>query len=56
MNLRHMFRVLIRARSYSVAAVLTMAIGLAATTAVVAVANAVLLKPLPYPRPTGCSD
>ncbi|MEO7133375.1 MAG: ABC transporter permease, partial [Vicinamibacterales bacterium] len=38
-------------RAYSVAAVLTMAVGLAATTAVVAVSNAVLLRPLPYPHP-----
>ena len=51
MSLRQMTRVLIRARSYSLAAVLTMAVGLAATTAVVAVANAVLLRPLPYPKP-----
>src|SRR5688572_28109751 len=51
MSLRQITRVLIRARSYSLAAVLTMAVGLAATTAVIAVANAVLLRPLPYPNP-----
>ncbi len=51
MSLRQVTRALIRGRSYSVAAVLTMAVGLAATTAVVAVANAVLLRPLPYPSP-----
>jgi putative ABC transport system permease protein len=51
MSLRHITRVLIRARSYSLAAILTMAVGLAATTAVIAVANAVLLRPLPYPNP-----
>lgn len=50
MNLPQMIRVLSRARSYSLAAILTMAVGLAATTAVVAVANAVLLRPLPYPK------
>ena len=50
MNLPQMIRVLSRARSYSFAAILTMAVGLAATTAVVAVANAVLLRPLPYPK------
>ena len=50
MSLRQITRVLIRARAYSLAAVLTMAVGLAATTAVVAVANAVLLRPLPYPK------
>lgn len=46
-------RSLIRARSYSLTAALTMAVGLAATTAVVAVTNAVLLRPLPYPRSDG---
>ncbi len=51
MSLRQIARALIRARSYSVAAALTMAVGLAATTAVVAVANAVVLRPLPYPKP-----
>src|SRR3712207_2149239 len=51
MNLRQMLRVLLRARSYSLAAILTMAVGLAATTAVIAVANAVVLRPLPYPKP-----
>ena len=50
MSLRQMIRVLVRARSYSLAAVLTMAVGLAATTAVAAVTNAVLLRPLPYPK------
>src|SRR5262245_60253378 len=50
-SLRHISRSLLRNRSYSLTAVLTMAVGLAATTAVVAVTNAVLLRPLPYPRP-----
>ena len=51
MSLLHIPRSLIRSRSYSLPAVLTMAVGLAATTAVLAVAAAVLLRPLPYPRP-----
>jgi putative ABC transport system permease protein len=51
MNLPQMIRTLMRARAYSLAAILTMAVGLAATTAVVAVANAVVLRPLPYPKP-----
>ena len=46
-------RSLARARSYTTAAILTMAVGLAATTAVIAVSNAVVLRPLPYPRPDG---
>src|SRR5262245_38546086 len=50
-SLRHISRSLLRNRSYALTATLTMAVGLAATTAVVAVANAVLLRPLPYPRP-----
>jgi hypothetical protein len=53
MGLRSVTRLLIRGRSYSVAAILTMAVGLAATAAVVAVTSAVLLRPLPYPRPDG---
>src|SRR5262245_17152861 len=50
-SVRHILRSLLRNRSYALTATLTMAVGLAATTAVVAVANAVLLRPLPYPRP-----
>jgi putative ABC transport system permease protein len=44
-------RVLVRSRAYALAAVVTMTVGLAATMAVIAVANAVLLRPLPYPKP-----
>jgi putative ABC transport system permease protein len=51
MTLRQMLRSLMRSRSYALAAILTMAVGLAATTAVVAVTRAVLLRPLPYPKP-----
>lgn len=51
MTLPQTFRVLVRARGYFFAAVLTMAVGLAATTAVIAVTHAVLLRPLPYPKP-----
>src|SRR5262245_34716495 len=51
MSLRRMLRSLIRSRSSAVAAIPTMAAGLAATTAVVAVTRAVLLRPLPYPKP-----
>lgn len=51
MNLLQITRALVRGRAYALAAILTMAVGLAATCAVVAVANAVLLRPLPYPSP-----
>lgn len=50
-TLRQTIRALTRARSSALAAVMTMAVGLAATTAVIAVANAVILRPLPYPKP-----
>jgi putative ABC transport system permease protein len=51
MKLRQTLRGLWRARAYSLAAIVTMAVGLAATTAVIAVSHAVLLRPLPYPNP-----
>jgi predicted permease len=53
MTIRSIVRSLTRRPAYFLAAVLTMAVGLAATTAVVAVAKAVLLRPLPYPKPEG---
>jgi len=51
MTLRQMLRSLFRSRGYAVAAIVTIAMGLASTTAVVAVTRAVLLRPLPYPKP-----
>src|SRR5262245_12127215 len=50
MSLRQVTWGLIRSRSYALAAILTMAAGLVATTAVVAVANAVVFRALPYPQ------
>src|SRR3972149_9329151 len=44
-------RRLISARGLAFAAVLTLALGLVATTTVFTVVNAVLLRPLPYPMP-----
>src|SRR5687767_6091582 len=51
MGLQQTARGLIHSRAYALSAVLTMAVGLAAATAVVAVTSAVLLRPLPYPKP-----
>src|SRR5918995_1233087 len=49
-DIRHIIRALARRPAFSAAAILTMALGLGAVTAIVAVADMVLLRPLPYPR------
>jgi len=48
-DLRHALRTLSRRRGFTVAAILTLGIGIGATTAIVSVADAVLLTPLEYP-------
>ena len=42
-------RSLARSRGFTVAAILTLAIGIGATTAIYSVVNTILLQPLPYP-------
>jgi len=50
-DLRFAWHTLRRTPAFPVAAIITLAIGIGATTAIFSTVNAVLLKPLPYPQP-----
>ncbi len=55
-DLRYSFRTLIKQRGFTAVAVLTLAVALAANTAIFSVVNAILLKPLPFPNPEQLVD
>jgi len=49
-NLRFGARLLLKNPGFALAAILTLAVGIGANTAIFTVANAVLLRPFPYPK------
>jgi hypothetical protein len=50
-DVRYGVRLLLKHRGFSLVAVLTLALGIGATTAISGVIDAVMIRPLPYPHP-----
>ncbi|MEO5717970.1 MAG: ABC transporter permease, partial [Chthoniobacterales bacterium] len=50
-EIRHAFRLLVKNPLFTLVGILTLALGIGATTAVFTLVNALLIKPLPYEDP-----
>ena len=50
-DLRYSWRLLMRQRGFASVAILTLALGIGASTALFSVVDAAIIRPLPYPHP-----